>query len=149
MVCVSVCRVHNWSQTRTRFQNLRISPQISRFQVGFQFRFRFHGISGFQEGFQDLKSQDFTPDFAFQQISRYLLHLYNISATVAHNYVHGRRARLRMSTRKGAVTSNQKYRACAQLNYITKPGYPGRPVLAPPKRTLLKIFWEPGLAVHT
>ena len=32
--------------------------------------------------FKILKSQDFTPDFAFQQISRFLLDLYNISATV-------------------------------------------------------------------
>ena len=53
----------------TDFKDFKISSGISRdFKISWDFKI--------------LKSQDFTPDFAFQQISRFLLDLYNISATV-------------------------------------------------------------------
>ena len=74
-----VPNVYEISKSQNFTTDFKISSGISR---DFKISIRFQGISGFQEGFQDLKSQDFTPDFAFQQISRFLLDLYNISATV-------------------------------------------------------------------
>ena len=85
-----VPNVYEISKSQDFTTDFKISSGISRdfkisirdFRISRGISIRFQGISGFQEGFQDLKSQDFTPDFAFQQISRFLLDLYNISATV-------------------------------------------------------------------
>ena len=102
------------------------------------------GFQDFKRDFK-IKISGFHPRFCISTDFKILLDLYNNykcnSLRIAHNYAHGRRARLRMSTKKGAVTSNQKYRACAQLNYNTKPGYPGRPVLAPLKSKDLLGAW--------